>query len=216
MAENRELALCSVCKVEKPREAFNLSRTTTRGISNRCRDCGIVYMKCWHERNKVHSQNYAKEYNARTTVRRAATFKNWYERNKGKQQAKALDRVRRDRELSRAKCREWAKKNLEHRRKYRKENRLRYRAAWQRRRALERAAEGRWVPSDIEKILIAQSGRCAYCLKMLGADFQVDHVIPLSKGGSNWPSNLALACPTCNRKKSARLDMKPFLQVLNG
>jgi hypothetical protein len=30
----------------------------------------------------------------------------------------------------------------------------------------------------------------------------IDHVVPLARGGSNDPDNLALACPHCNRRKS--------------
>jgi 5-methylcytosine-specific restriction endonuclease McrA len=36
--------------------------------------------------------------------------------------------------------------------------------------------------------------------------YQVDHVIPLSRGGTNDFSNFTLACPTCNNRKGSRLD----------
>lgn len=35
--------------------------------------------------------------------------------------------------------------------------------------------------------------------------FTVDHVVPLAKGGSDDPGNLALACFHCNRGKGDRL-----------
>ncbi|KJH70432.1 HNH endonuclease [Aliterella atlantica] len=35
--------------------------------------------------------------------------------------------------------------------------------------------------------------------------FTIDHVIPLTKGGTNSIDNLALACFHCNRQKSAKL-----------
>jgi hypothetical protein len=37
--------------------------------------------------------------------------------------------------------------------------------------------------------------------------FTVDHVIPLSRGGSEGMDNLALACFHCNRRKSDRLTV---------
>ena len=46
--------------------------------------------------------------------------------------------------------------------------------------------------------------RCVYC----GAQnvrFQLDHVVPRSKGGSDDPSNLATACGPCNASKGAKL-----------
>ena len=35
--------------------------------------------------------------------------------------------------------------------------------------------------------------------------FTVDHIVPLSGGGSDGPDNLALACFHCNRRKADRL-----------
>lgn len=45
-------------------------------------------------------------------------------------------------------------------------------------------------------------GRCAYC----GAEDagHVDHLIPLARGGSAFPSNLVPACRPCNQRKSWR------------
>jgi 5-methylcytosine-specific restriction endonuclease McrA len=34
--------------------------------------------------------------------------------------------------------------------------------------------------------------------------FHVDHKTPLSRGGSNWPSNIVCACAECNMKKNAK------------
>ena len=51
--------------------------------------------------------------------------------------------------------------------------------------------------------------RCEYC--GLGQDelpfstFQVEHIIPRKHGGSDDPSNLALACDRCNSSKGANL-----------
>ena len=47
--------------------------------------------------------------------------------------------------------------------------------------------------------------RCAYCgisINVAGIDnFEIDHIIPSSKGGSNDLMNQAFACHKCNRKK---------------
>lgn len=37
------------------------------------------------------------------------------------------------------------------------------------------------------------------------ARLEIEHLIPISQGGSNEESNLWLACPLCNRSKSDRM-----------
>jgi len=49
---------------------------------------------------------------------------------------------------------------------------------------------------------------CEYCYtseKWQYVKFTIDHVIPLTKGGSNTVDNLALACFHCNRHKSNKI-----------
>lgn len=44
--------------------------------------------------------------------------------------------------------------------------------------------------------------RCAYCGRPLyTGSLTVDHVKPISRGGSNWPANLVPACKACNQRK---------------
>lgn len=48
-------------------------------------------------------------------------------------------------------------------------------------------------------------GRCVYCgAKLHHEDFELDHVKPVSRGGSNDPHNVVVSCPSCNRAKSDR------------
>ncbi len=48
---------------------------------------------------------------------------------------------------------------------------------------------------------------CAYCHtaeNLTVAIFEVEHIVPRSKGGATIFENICLACPTCNRYKSDR------------
>jgi 5-methylcytosine-specific restriction endonuclease McrA len=52
-------------------------------------------------------------------------------------------------------------------------------------------------------VLLKYGYRCAYCGKT-DTPFEVDHIWPHSRGGSNRVSNLALACHDCNQAKGSR------------
>lgn len=63
--------------------------------------------------------------------------------------------------------------------------------------------------------LNAFNKKCPYCGKDqyrvgIRDKIEVDHFVPISKGGQNVPWNLIPICKSCNRKKSARLP-KEFL-----
>ncbi|WP_221953106.1 HNH endonuclease [Rhizobium laguerreae] len=74
------------------------------------------------------------------------------------------------------------------------------------RRARKRGAEGHHTEADIEAILVRQKYKCAECGTSVKrrTSRQVDHIMPLKLGGSNWPSNLQILCTTCNKVKAAK------------
>lgn len=53
------------------------------------------------------------------------------------------------------------------------------------------------------------NGICYLCNKpMCIEDFNIDHIIPVSKGGTNKQSNLAAVHPKCNQNKSDKILRK--------
>lgn len=60
------------------------------------------------------------------------------------------------------------------------------------------------IPGDVQ-IFVWQrdGGRCTKCGSQENLEF--DHIIPLSKGGSNTARNLQLLCEKCNRSKGGNL-----------
>ena len=74
---------------------------------------------------------------------------------------------------------------------------------------------GEVVEADFERKSMSKSLRfevmkrdgfvCRYCgATPMGTRLEVDHIEPVSKGGTNDPSNLVTACFECNRGKSDR------------
>jgi hypothetical protein len=70
--------------------------------------------------------------------------------------------------------------------------------AWQDRLANRR------VPDCIRAaVLVRDGGRCRNCRRAI--KLEMDHIIPVSKGGKTEESNLQTLCRRCNRAKSRKL-----------
>ena len=78
------------------------------------------------------------------------------------------------------------------------------------RRAAKMSARGSHTKSEIYEIIDIQGWRCANpnCLADLSEHgYDVDHVWPLSRGGSNSAENLQCLCKSCNSSKGAKLPI---------
>ena len=64
------------------------------------------------------------------------------------------------------------------------------------------------ISSKLEKeIRLESKNRCGYCLgeqKYVMAWLEIEHIFPLSKGGTSEKENLWLACPFCNNFKRSQ------------
>lgn len=122
----------------------------------------------------------------------------------------AYRRANRDREAARQKA--WRKANPQKKyaaspdyiRVWRMENRdkerLTKKAYKHSRRALEAGTGGSFTRQELETLIEAQNGHCAYCDRT-GYALQVEHIIPIAQGGTSYIWNLCLACRKCNLDK---------------
>ena|SRR5712664_880068 len=70
-----------------------------------------------------------------------------------------------------------------------------------RRRARKVDAAGSCSSEQLVARIAVFGWRCWMC----GDPWEhIDHVIPLARGGTNWPANLRPACGRCNRRKHAK------------
>lgn len=99
------------------------------------------------------------------------------------------------------------KNNLERRKKSQREWLARnpgYQVAKdQKRRAAKAGSAECFTAQDIIDIRRLQRNKCATCKKSISESYHVDHVVPLSKGGSNGRMNIQLLCPQCNWSKGS-------------
>jgi 5-methylcytosine-specific restriction endonuclease McrA len=153
------------------------------------------------ERNKDRRLACGRAWYAKNSEKKIAYSKEWYEKNID--HARAAANVR-------SKSRYHANPELmsERAKEYRKKNPDGVAAQKRRYKASKLGAEGSHTGKDVQAIFDSQRGLCANCKKKLFKSgenkFHVDHIAPLSKGGSNWPSNLQCLCPSCNLRKSAK------------
>lgn len=92
-------------------------------------------------------------------------------------------------------------------RQWQKDNRERALASTRNYNAKKRGANGVATAEQVEARMAFYGHQCAYCS---GPFEHVDHVIAISRGGTNWPANLRPACSPCNVSKGA----KPLAQWL--
>ena len=172
----------------------------------------------WRRRHPEQYRQMRQAWSVKNREKRRADQRAWYakhrdqererQRNQRRQHLKerrALEKAWRDANKQKVaeKSRRW---NIANRGRRKARVRARYaidpipfRAFAHQRRARERKAPGFASAQQIADRVAFYGWRCAYC----GGSFEhLDHVIPLSRGGSNWPANIRPACARCNRTKN--------------
>ena len=65
-------------------------------------------------------------------------------------------------------------------------------------------------PETLRDAVVRRAGhRCEYCqlsAQLQVGGFELDHIVPRSRGGQRDMANMALACPHCNARKWAHID----------
>ena len=88
-----------------------------------------------------------------------------------------------------------------------------YRTRVQNSRSASVGAEGAITAEHSSSLFDLQRGLCPCCHGELGSRFHIDHIVPLSKGGTNTNDNTQLLCHQCNLWKSDK-DPVDFMQEM--
>lgn len=69
------------------------------------------------------------------------------------------------------------------------------------------------IPADLRERIVRRDGyRCRYCGGR-AATMHVDHIVPVSQGGSTTAGNLVAACPRCNLRKGGRTPSQAGMRL---
>jgi hypothetical protein len=181
-----------------------------RMVSGGCVVCNRLRVLEWQKRNPHKAAERVTRYQKKYPERQRARQNRWASENREKKRARCRKWQQENRDKARASCRNFYYENLDEQRarskinvlKWIKENPEKASAHRRARKARKRGAQGSYNRADILALMEQQGGICAgHCGKDIRKKFDVDHKTPISRGGSNDPSNLCLMCPMCNRSK---------------
>lgn len=178
---------CCRCREEKPLSAFGRARSQADGHARACKACEKLryeahadtkraYQKSWRAANREQHRAHARAYAAKHPDRVAERHRRWR-------------RAHPDRLLQRT--RSWRARHPHAMKVYN-----------HRRRARHKAAQGDFTQAQWIALCDAHGGCCAACGERTA--LTADHIVPLSRGGSNGIDNIQPLCRSCNSRKHTR------------
>lgn len=224
---------CKFCSRDLPltSEHFHKDKSNSLGFAHYCKECNKQRAREWEianpERAKAnklkHQINNREQIKAAKKAKRDANVEVFRERDReyaATHRQEARDRARKHYYDNHDAKLDYARSYYNTIKLTRRNELNAYSRAWRkahpevvraqvlRYRARKRNAPGTYTADDLKLQYKAQKGLCWWCSKPLSKSYHADHVIALSKGGSNDPRNIVLACGPCNQSKSDKLPQE--------
>lgn len=209
---------CASCRVEKPISDFHRQIISSDGLRSKCKSCRVSESRAYWEANQevMRQKGRARYWSDPEAARKAR--RDWCEANV----VLVKESKRRDylahADSYKARVKKWVELNPDRRlanarayvERYPERRRLTVVISSSKRRAAIQAAARVITTEQLQAKIHYWNDACWLC----GADWeQIDHVKPLSKGGSHILANLRPVCARCNYRKHARWPMKEVLAM---
>ena len=215
-----EMKICSKCNIEKPNtnEYFAFQNKSKGMLKNNCKICDKEYRKnnkerikeskrIYAERNKEKIKEYFKEYYKNNKDKIKKSTKEYQENNREKVRKYKKEYRSRDKTKNMMKeyLKEYQKNNKdklnEYFKEYQKNNKDKMIFYSSQRRALRAGNGGNYTPEQRKEMLEYFDYKCAYTGECIRNNLHIDHIIPVTKGGSNYIYNLVPSTPSANMSK---------------
>jgi 5-methylcytosine-specific restriction endonuclease McrA len=198
--------VCKGCGVEKSLAEFYKQTGMADGYLNKCRACVrartqkyrrehleqcVQYEKA--RANLPHRVEARRKYEEEHKAEISEYKKKWAAENKDSVAASKHAYYEREREEVLARSKKWAEDNPDKVRSAKANNR-------RKRRAARHASSGSFTAEEFRALCEAYGNRCLACGDTEAA-LEADHVVPLTRGGSDDIGNIQPLCGPCNRKK---------------
>ena len=192
--------------------------------SGKCRKCKSDHDKAYRENNHEKVLARKRQYRLENLGKVRDGYLRWLTNNREKKAETDKQWAAANRDKVRANHRRWRSQNQNKAKIYaitlrwRENNRDReneLHREWARnnhelviiknhnRRAKLRNSPGKYTPQEWRELLFRFGNKCLCCGRE-DAPLTVDHVVPLSRGGTNDINNLQPLCLTCNDRKGAK------------
>lgn len=167
---------CIKCGLNKPLSDYHKNKNRKDGVTVICKPCAIAKSGKWQKENKEQVNAVCRKNYAKnledSRAKRRERVRRWYNRNAESQRQRAREY---------AKAHPESKRISEQKRRIRKLNNGEYSI----------------LPKEINRLLSSNCNNCGVS-KLI----TLDHIIPISRGGSHSIGNLQPLCKSCNSSKN--------------
>ena len=189
---------CSKCGEVKQLTEFHKSKRYKDGLSRHCRRCESNRSRAKYERNKEIILAQKRAWYASHSEHHNSLTSRWRKEHREE-----------SREIARRSYYKHHSKNIDRVVKWRKKNPEKFSIYSKNNRAMRRGATGKHSFSEWEALCYKYNHTCLKCGKT-DVKLTPDHIVPLSKGGTNYIDNIQPLCHSCNSSKNNKtIDYRP-------